>query len=234
MGIEQVPTVFLVYQGNVVDSFVGVPDQKRLDDFFNTISLLIGNSEDDNTIKSLLKSGDELLNKKQWDQAENLFNEAFTYEKWRKKYGATIKLGLAYCSYSKNEYNQTEKIMKELNEKYSNDIKHDEELRKRISNLEIKIVSKKNPSLISKNLETLESEIEKKPDNMENRYQLALQYFEQADFERSINSLLEIMKIERNWNNKAAQNFLLKIFNFLGANHTLTIAGRKNLSKILF
>jgi len=216
-------TVLLVFQ-----------TKKRLDDFFNTINLLIGNSEDDNTIKSLLKGADEWLNKKQWDQAENLFNEAYTYEKWRKKYGATVKLGLAYCSYSKNEYNQTEKILKELTEKFSNDIKNDEELKKRISTLEIKLVSKKNPSLVSKTLETLESEIEKKPENMENRYQLALQYFEQADFERSIYSLLEILKIDRNWNNKAAQNFLLKIFNFLGANHPLTIAGRKNLSKILF
>lgn len=44
-----------------------------------------------------------------------------------------------------------EKQLKELNENYANDIKADEELRKRLSILEIKIMTKKNPSLLSSN-----------------------------------------------------------------------------------
>jgi len=106
--------------------------------------------------------------------------------------------------------------------------------KKRISNLEIKIMNKKNPSQVAKNLQNLENEIEKQPEKLENRYQLALEYFEHADFEKSIVSLMEILKIDRNWNNKAAHTFLLKIFNFLGSNHPLAIDGKKNLAKILF
>ena len=80
----------------------------------------------------------------------------------------------------------------------------------------------------------MEDDLEKNPKNLENRYLLAMQYFENADFEKSIDILLEIVKIDRNWNNKAANNFLLKIFNFLGSNNKISQEGRKKLSKVLF
>ena len=94
MGIESVPSVYLVYKGNVVDSFVGIPNEKRLTEFFDSITLLKNLGEDDTIIRSLLKGAGEWLNKKQWDQAENLFSEALSYEKWRNKYGSIIVLGL--------------------------------------------------------------------------------------------------------------------------------------------
>ena len=94
MGIESLPTVFLVYKGNVVDSFFGIPNEKRLNEFFESINLLNSIGEDDTIIRSLLKGADEWLHKRQWDQAENMFNEALSYEKWRKKYGCIINLGL--------------------------------------------------------------------------------------------------------------------------------------------
>ena len=84
------------------------------------------------------------------------------------------------------------------------------------------------------NLGNLEDDIDKNPQNLEYRYNLALQYFENSDFEKCIDTLLEIIKIDRNWNNKAANNFLLKIFNLLGSNNNLTLEGRKKLSKVLF
>ncbi len=88
--------------------------------------------------------------------------------------------------------------------------------------------------IFQENLENLENDINVNPQNLESRYNLALQYFENSDFEKCIDSLLEIIKIDRNWNNKAANNFLLKIFNFLGSNNKLTQEGRKKLSKVLF
>lgn len=80
----------------------------------------------------------------------------------------------------------------------------------------------------------METEITKNPLDLESRYYLALQYFEHSDFEKTISTLIEIIKIDRNWNNKAAHNFLLKVFNFLGSANKLSLEGRKTLSKVLF
>lgn len=43
----------------------------------------------------------------------------------------------------------TEKHLKTLHDNYSIDIKADDELRQRVTNLEIKIMTKKDPSLLS-------------------------------------------------------------------------------------
>ncbi len=94
LNVTNLPTVFLVYKGNIVDQFVGVPDEKRLKEFFENISIIRGISEKDQIIRSLLKGSEEYLNREQWDNAENMFYEANSYEKWRNKYGAIIKLGL--------------------------------------------------------------------------------------------------------------------------------------------
>jgi putative thioredoxin len=66
------------------------------------------------------------------------------------------------------------------------------------------------------------------------RYQLAVLKFENNEYEEAINTLLEMIMIDRNWNNKAAQNLLIYIFNFLGGDNKLTIDGRKKLTKILY
>jgi thioredoxin-like negative regulator of GroEL len=58
--------------------------------------------------------------------------------------------------------------------------------------------------------------------------------FENSEYEEAIKSLLEIIQIDRNWNNKAANDLLKQIFSYLGSDNELTIQGRKKLAKILF
>jgi thioredoxin-like negative regulator of GroEL len=66
------------------------------------------------------------------------------------------------------------------------------------------------------------------------RYQLALLKFENSEYEDAINTLLDMIMIDRNWNNKAAHNLLIYIFNYLGSEDKITIEGRKKLFKILY
>jgi len=40
LNIKSVPTVFLVYKGNIVDTFKGIPNQERIKEFFDTAVLL--------------------------------------------------------------------------------------------------------------------------------------------------------------------------------------------------
>jgi thioredoxin-like negative regulator of GroEL len=42
------------------------------------------------------------------------------------------------------------------------------------------------------------------------------------------------MRLDKKWNEKAAYNFLLKIFGKLGPKHELVLSGRKKLAKLLF
>jgi putative thioredoxin len=110
--------------------------------------------------------------------------------------------------------------------------------------LELKLLFKKNPDLRHSNSKifikflgttgNLYKEIENNPKDLGWRYQLAVLHYDAGEIEEAINTLLEMIQIDRNWSNKSAQTLLLNIFNFLGPNHKLTVEGRKKLSKILY
>jgi len=50
----------------------------------------------------------------------------------------------------------------------------------------------------------------------------------------AIESCMQMIQIDRNWNDRAAYNLLIEIFNKLGASNDIVIKARKRLSKILF
>jgi len=234
LNISSVPTVFLVYKGNLVDSFVGMPDQKKLDFFFESITLLGGIGQDEKIIQSLIAAGDEHMRRKQYEQAENVFKEGLTHPKWKDKYYHILKLGLALCAFNRADYTTAEKICKELKTIYKSQIDADPHLAKKFSLLEMKLMIINNPELSQKENEDLLKQIEENPKDLTIRYKLAVHNFETGDYEKAMETLLEIIQIERNWNDKLANKTLLHIFNFLGPTNNSTIEGRKRLTKILY
>lgn len=148
LNIKFVPTIFLVYKGNVIMTFNGFPDEKTQQELFETIGLLRGISNDENIMKSLLKGADEWMIKSQYERAENMLNEASSHSKWKKNYGYIIKLGLALCAFNKQEYDICEKLIKELKEFYSKDLEADPVALKKNALLEIKLLFRKNPDLV--------------------------------------------------------------------------------------
>lgn len=234
LSISSVPTVFLVYKGNVIDNFVGLPDPKKLESFFESITLIKSIGEDEKVIQAMLAGADEYMSKKIYDRAENMLNEAYSHQKWRNKYGHIIKLGLAICSFNRSDYKLTEKFLKDLKTHHKSTISADSILNKKLSLLEMKIDMLNNPEKIDKKLDDISQEIENDPRDLNLRYQLAAHQFDNSQYEDAINSLLEIIQIDRNWKDKKAQKFLLQIFNFLGQDNKLTTTGRSKLTKILY
>jgi putative thioredoxin len=78
------------------------------------------------------------------------------------------------------------------------------------------------------------AKVEKNPSNLELRYQLAQLQHKEARYSDVIESCLQLIAIDRNWNNKAANQLLMEVFAKLGSANELVVKGRKKLSKILF
>ena len=66
------------------------------------------------------------------------------------------------------------------------------------------------------------------------RFDLALALYGSNDAAAAIGELLEIIRRQRSWNDEAARQQLLKIFEALGPTDPLTVDGRRKLSSILF
>ncbi len=66
------------------------------------------------------------------------------------------------------------------------------------------------------------------------RFELALAQLARGDKEGAIDSLLEIIRADRKWNDEAARKKLITLFEAFGADDPVTMAGRRKLSAILF
>lgn len=66
------------------------------------------------------------------------------------------------------------------------------------------------------------------------RYDLGRALAGQGEMAEAIQSLLEIVKYDPEWNGQAARTYLFKIFTALGSASELTKAGRRRLSSLLF
>jgi putative thioredoxin len=80
----------------------------------------------------------------------------------------------------------------------------------------------------------LKAKADKDPKDFQSRLDLAMAYWAGNQKQEAIDELLAMIKVDRNWNEAAARQQLLKFFEALGFTDPLAVAGRKRLSTILF
>ncbi len=80
----------------------------------------------------------------------------------------------------------------------------------------------------------LRAKLAANPRDFDAMYDLGRALAGQGETADAINQLLEIIKHEPEWNNKAAQEYLFKIFTAVGPASDLARAGRRRLSSMLF
>ena len=234
--VQSIPAVFLVNRGQVVDMFSGMVDEKKLEEFVNTAKAMEMLGHDQRVVGNLLKTADEAAVNGEYGKARKIYEEAYSYEKWRGQLGAHISIGLAYCFvHGLQDLSSTKHHLA----KYDQHKKTSDALSESI----IDMLNQTNAELSK--LESLEKPDEKEkelmnkcdtdPKDLQSRFELAKYLFEErSKADEAIDWCLEIIAIDRNWNEKAAYNMLIKIFGQLGNSNEAVKAGRKKLTKLLF
>ena len=72
------------------------------------------------------------------------------------------------------------------------------------------------------------------PKDFQTRLDLAMAYWAGNQKQEAVDELLAMIKADRNWNEAAARQQLLKFFEALGFADPISVDGRKRLSTILF
>ncbi len=83
-------------------------------------------------------------------------------------------------------------------------------------------------------LAALEAAVQADPGDLEKRFALANGLLGAGAMEPAIDQLLAIIERDREWNDAAARDKLLTVFEALGHAHPATVRGRRRLSSILF
>ena len=80
----------------------------------------------------------------------------------------------------------------------------------------------------------LEAALEANPKDHQARFDLAVVLAGAGRNEEAIDHLVEIIRQDRQWNEEAAREKLLQLFEALGPTDPVTVAGRRQLSSVLF
>jgi putative thioredoxin len=76
--------------------------------------------------------------------------------------------------------------------------------------------------------------LEANPNDHQARYDLALALDAKGDRDGALESLLEIVRRDRSWNDQAARKHLVTLFEAMGPTDPRTVDARRKLSSILF
>jgi len=80
----------------------------------------------------------------------------------------------------------------------------------------------------------LEAKVAANPKDMDARLELAMARYGAGKREAAVDDLLEMIRMDRRWNEEAARKQLVKLFEAFGPTDPLTAQGRRRLSSILF
>lgn len=236
LAVSTIPAVFLIYKGKVIDNFVGIPNNVRLEEFYNNINILDGYSKKEDIFQTLLMNIENWINKGDYSHALNLLKEANSQENWKKQYGYLIKLAMSICYFNLKDYNSSNELIKEIQNFNSLELKKDLIAFKKSNLLKLKldahfyIQERKD----EKTIDSLVEETKNNPNDLETRYYLCEKLIIIEDFTNAINELLDIVKRNPNWENKKASKKAVELFNSLGNDNTFVSESRKKLSKIMF
>ena len=219
MRVQSVPTVYGIVDGKPVDGFAGAQPESELRKF---IKKLIENTPGKVDISPLLMEANKNINEKKYEEALNIFNEVLNI----KPDSVEAISGLIKTNVFLKNFDLAKEIINSLEK----DLLEDKIIKEAIVSLELSEKANSNAG----ELNNLKDEYEKNKNNLDNIYKLALALYAEDKMQDSMELLIESIKIDKTWNDGAAQKQLLEMFSALGFDNSDVVKYRKKLSSILF
>jgi len=227
LRIQSIPAVFAFFKGKLLNSFVGIPDDKTYQDFLNSIDDVVGDKDSEAT----LATAEEHLQNGEIEQASKLFGDVFDLQNQNNNLNGALALsGLIRCLIKQGNENVARDLVRNLQSNFKECL-NNSTVKASITALEL---LEQSGDSSGGNIEELEKIVANDPTRLQEKYSLASLYASQSQHQKAINLLIEIIKKDRHWNEDAARELCLKIFEALGPTHPQTISGRQRLTSVWF
>ena len=210
--------MFAFDQGQPVDGFVGAQPESQIKRFVERLTGPIGPSPLDQALeqaKQALEAGDHA-------SAGNIYGQIL-----RQVPGETAAIaGLIRSLVAAGDLGEARELVDGLD----SDTLKDADIEGAISALSLAEQAGETDS----DSAALLAQLAQDPGDHQARFDLAMAHHGAGRNEQAIDELLEIVRRDRGWNDEAARQQLVKLFEALGHADPLTVAGRRKLSSILF
>lgn len=259
LGVQSIPAVMGIVQGKMVDQFTGhVPDE-RIDEFLdNLLAVKLevaapapNTAVDDNDPAALQAAGYQALRTGNFADATKYLEAVLRLEavdaenraaQNKKKtslqeknvleeQAAVAFAGLAQVKLAQQLGDDAKEVVAAMKSK-SKWRKY--EAVPQVSQAWAAVELFTDAAIQSGAVAELESHVAQHNDDLESRYSLAITLVSENSLERAMDEALQIVRLDRSWQEGKAQKLLLNVFALLGSDHPDTKEGRKRLSNYLF
>ena len=217
MRIQSIPAVFAFKNGQPVDGFVGAQSESQIKSFVERLSGPIGPTP----VEQALSQAEQALEEEDYSSATNMYAQVLKHAPDNPSAIAGMARGLL----GSGDVKGAEEILAAIDDSLSKNAL--------IEGARAAVELSKN-SEESGDVNELRNHLSNNENDHQSRYELAVAQYAKGFNEEAIDELLEIIRRDRKWNDDAARQMLLKIFEALGSNHELSSNGRRKLSAVLF
>ena len=217
MGIQSIPAVIAFANGQPIDGFLGALPDKQVTEF---VERLIKDRVGDEG-KDILVAADAALASKDYTAAADAYAQVLAQD------NANVQAlaGLARCYVGTGNIEQAQKTLEMVPDGKQND----PAVAAARAEIELTTQTKDLGSIAD-----LEAKVAADPKDYQARFDLALAQNAKGDREAALDSLLEIVKRDRKWNDDGARKQLVQLFDAWGPTDEATVTGRRKLSSVLF
>ncbi|MBI3675121.1 MAG: thioredoxin [Proteobacteria bacterium] len=222
LRIQSIPTVYAFKNGQPVDGFMGAIPESQIRAFVQTLGGAGGAHGGPDHAAEVLAAADEAFAAGDLGTAAQAYAHVLQDEPGHPKAVA----GLARCYLKSGDVERAKATLQLVRP----DGVGDEAIRA----LEAELKLREQASDVASDMADLLAKLQANPGDHQSRYDLALALDAKGDREAALDTLLDIVKRDRKWNDEAARKHLVTLFEAMGPTDPLTIAGRRKLSGILF
>ncbi len=219
LRIQSIPTVYAFFNGQPVDGFQGAIPGSEIKKFVETLSKMGGGA--DNGLADALAAAEEMLTEGAAADAAETFAAILEEEPENAAaYGGLIRAQVAL-----GDLDEAEALLA----KAPAVLAKSKEVEAARAQIELaRQAAKAGP------VDDLRAALAKDPANRQVMFDLAAAQHASGDVEGAVTTLLDLFKLDREWNDGAAKTQLFTIFDALKPQDPIVLAGRRRLSSLIF
>lgn len=219
LRVQSIPTVFAFHNGQPVDGFQGALPPSEINAFVEKIAALAG--EPDNGLADAIEAAEQMLEEGAAADAAETYAAVLQEE----PNNAQAYAGLVRAYIALEDLDQAEAILNGAPAEISTD--------PLLEAVHAQIALAREAANAGP-LTELAATVEAEPDNHQARFDLAVAQHAGGDAEAAVDTLLELFRRDRDWNDGAARVQLFKIFDALAPTDAVALNGRRKLSSLIF
>jgi putative thioredoxin len=221
MRIQSIPTVYAFFQGRPVDGFQGAVAESEIKKFIDRLVQAAGAAGTDAPQQDYIAAAEAAFDAGDMGAAAQLYAEAAQADAGN----VAAIAGLARCHLALGDLEQTRQTLALAPKGKEND--------PALASVRASLTLAESAPA-GGDLAALQAKAAVEPSNLEAGFELANAQLASGAMEAAIDTLLGLIARDPEWNEAAARQKLLTVFEALGHAHPATIRGRRRLSSILF